>query len=193
MARRCRRERTVASTLTLPAPSDVALGKSPHQAAFQLSPSLKCVQWMQRTHCDIFSHGRESFCISYTEVGTTCLLCKHNAWMHCTSQTHRFYEEKRENIHKNERSGWSSDATTDEIRCVVLAILKCDQWFTICEIWDLPIDKHSIEVSHMTIQCILATEDYTKICTRWVPKQLTNENKRALLEQPACDLTMILH
>ncbi len=30
----------------------------------------------------------------------------------------------------------------------------------ICEIWDLLVDEHSIEVSHMTIQCVLAT----KVC-----------------------------
>ncbi len=64
-------------------------------------------------------------------------------------------------------------ASTDETRHAVLTILKPDQRFTICEIFDLLIDEHSIEVSQMIVQCILAAEGYMynsmwKIGTQWV-------------------------
>ncbi len=60
--------------------------------------------------------------------------------------------------------------------------------------------KHSVEVSHMTIQHILATKRYTKVCVTWVPKQVTDENKHTqvytvwkCLAQRTRDPTMISH
>ncbi len=63
----------------------------------------------------------------------------------------------------DERSGWPRDALNDKTRPIMFAILECDQKFTICEIWDLLVDERWIEVSHMVIQHVLATEDYTKV------------------------------
>ncbi len=37
---------------------------------------------------------------------------------------------------------------------------------------DLLVDEQSIKVSHMTGQCVLAAEGYTKLCARWVLEQL---------------------
>ncbi len=81
-------------------------------------------------------------------------------------------DEKCENIHSNERSDQPSDTLTDEMRRAVFTILKHDRRFTICEIWNLLVDKHSIEVSHMTVQ-----RD-THVCVRWVLKPSTDENKQ---------------
>ncbi len=71
-----------------------------------------------------------------------------------------------------------SDALTDETRCAVFAVLECDQRFMIREIWNLLLEEHSIEVSHMIVQPILAAEGYTKAWVRWVPKHLHEENKQ---------------
>ncbi len=68
----------------------------------------------------------------------------------------------------------------------------------ICEIQDPLVDKHSIKVSQITAQHILATVGYTKVRAKWIAKQFTDKNKRAqvdtaqeFLVQHACDLTMI--
>ncbi len=92
----------------------------------------------------------------------------------------------------------SSDISTNETRLVMLAILEDDWRFTISEIWDLLVEEQSIEVSRITVQHILTAEGYTKVCVRWVPKQLTVENKGVwvntvwkFLVQHAGDSTMI--
>ncbi len=74
--------------------------------------------------------------------------------------------EKWENILNDEKSSQRSNTSTDETRHAVLTIFECNQRFAICEIWDLLVDKHSIEVSHITVQHILATGGYTKVCVR---------------------------
>ncbi len=87
------------------------------------------------------------------------------------------FTRKWESIHNDERSGRPSDVSTDKMRRMLLAIPECDQRFMICEIWNMLVDEQSIEVSYMTVQCVLA-ESCTKACTRWEPKQLTDKNKR---------------
>ncbi len=49
------------------------------------------------------------------------------------------------------------------MRHMVLAILRRDERFMICEIWDQLMYEHSIEDSCMTIQCVLPTEGYTRV------------------------------
>ncbi len=82
---------------------------------------------------------------------------------------HRFHEEKKENIHNTESIGQPSYTLTDETRWMILAILKCDQRFPICDIRDLLVDKPSIKVFHTTVQHILATEGCTKVCRNGYP------------------------
>ncbi len=93
-----------------------------------------------------------------------------NEMPECTihSQVHGFWE-KWENIHNAGRSGWLSDASTDEMRHTVLEILEHDRRLMICEIWDLLVDEHSIEFSRMTVQHVLTDDSNTKVCVRWVP------------------------
>ncbi len=66
------------------------------------------------------------------------------------------FREMWENIRNDETSGRLSDSSTNEMRHAVLAVLECDQKFTIGEIQDLLVDERSIEVSHMNVQHILA-------------------------------------
>ncbi len=79
----------------------------------------------------------------------------------------RFHEEKRLNIYNDEGSDRPSNTSTNETKRMVLAILEHDQkTFIICEIWNLLVDEHSIKISHMTVQHILASEAYTKVCAK---------------------------
>ncbi len=62
------------------------------------------------------------------------------------------------------------------------------------------VDEHSIKASHTTVKHILATKGYTKVCRRYVPKQLNDKNKQVrvdaawkFLVQHAHDLMMISH
>ncbi len=124
--------------------------------------SLKCVSGKYEVSRDMFStvenlsaSGIHKWLQNVSVVNVIC------SWVY------RFHEEKWKNIHNAERSGRLSETSTDKTRRVVLAIVECDQKFTI-RIWDLLVNEHSIEVSHMTVQHVLATEGYTKLCVRWV-------------------------
>ncbi len=93
----------------------------------------------------------------------------------------KFKEEKWENVQDKEHSGRPNEASTEEKRCCTPHSQR-DRRYTICEITEQLADIHCITLSHMTVQCILADEDFTKICMQWVPKLLIDANKQAQLD-----------
>ncbi len=129
---------------------------------------MECVWWTWSIHCDIFSRGRESFCISHTQMGTKCVQCRREAWMHCTYVVTQILQREA-----GKYSWWWKKWSTKQ----------CFNWWNeMCcvynsQIWDLLVYKHSIKVSHITVQHVLITDGYTKMCMKCVPKQLTNENE----------------
>jgi len=74
------------------------------------------------------------------------------------------------------RSGRPSTADTEENRVLVDELIRSDRRTTVREI----VDK--IGTGHNAAQNIISDLGYSKVCARWVPRQLTNELKRSRQE-----------
>ena len=74
------------------------------------------------------------------------------------------------------RSGRPSTADTEENRVLVDELIRSDRRTTVREI----VDK--IGTGHNAAQNIISDLGYSKVCARWVPRQLTDELKRSRQE-----------
>jgi histone-lysine N-methyltransferase SETMAR len=71
------------------------------------------------------------------------------------------------------RSGRPSTAVTEENKTLVDELIRSDRRVTVREI----VEK--IETGHNAVQNIISELGYSKVCARWVPRQLTDELKQS--------------
>ena len=84
----------------------------------------------------------------------------------------RLFNEGRENVHDDERSGRPSLVNDDMVRAIEEKI-RGDRRFTITS-----LSEHFPEISRSLLHEIVSeTLGYRKLCARWVPKQLTEEHR----------------
>ena len=79
----------------------------------------------------------------------------------------------RESVEEDERSGRPKDATADENVMVVHTLLMCDRRR------DLQSIASEVCINYGAVQSILTDIlGISKVSTRWVPRMLTNDQKR---------------
>jgi hypothetical protein len=85
----------------------------------------------------------------------------------------RKFNEGRDNVHDALRSGWPAVVSEDLLRAVKAKVHE-DRWFTI-----LSLSLHFQQISR-TFLYEIATDrlDFRKLCSRWVPKMLSEEHKK---------------
>ena len=84
----------------------------------------------------------------------------------------RLFNEGRENVHDDERSGRPALVNDDMVRAIEEKI-RGNRRFTITS-----LSEHFPEISRSLLHEIVSeTLGYRKLCARWVPKQLTEEHK----------------
>jgi len=97
----------------------------------------------------------------------------------------RMFNEGRENMHDEARSGRPSLVNDDLVRKVNKRVHD-DKRFTI---FDLSL--HFPQISRTLLYDIISRHlVYWKVCARWVPKKLTEEHKK---QHVACALTFLIH
>jgi hypothetical protein len=84
----------------------------------------------------------------------------------------RQFNEGRENVHDEARSGWPSVGNDDLVRAVDSKVHE-DRWFTISSL-SLHFPQISRTILYETVSDCL---NYRKLCSRRVPKMLSEEHK----------------
>ena len=96
----------------------------------------------------------------------------------------RMFNEVRENVHDEARSGRPS-LVSDDLVCKVKERVRDDKLFTISDLSLL-----FPQISRILLCDIVSSHvGYRKVCERWVPKMLAEEHKKQLV---ACALTFLL-
>ena len=85
----------------------------------------------------------------------------------------------RSDIIDKSRSGRPSSAVTETNKQRVDQLIRSDRRVTTNDIIEV------IRVSHGSFHNIIGDHGYSKVCARWVPRQLTDELKRSRLD--VCD------
>ena len=84
----------------------------------------------------------------------------------------RMFNKGRKNVLDNPRSGWPSVVNEDLVRAVEEKIRE-NRWFTITSLC-----LHFPQISQSLLYKIVSDElKFRKLCTRWVPKMLTEKHK----------------
>jgi len=97
----------------------------------------------------------------------------------------RIFNEGRENVHNEVRSGRPSFVNDDLVR-KVNERARDDRHFTISD-----LSLHFPQISRTLLYDNVSSHlGYRKVCAQWVPKMLTEEHKKHCV---ACALTFLMH
>lgn len=90
----------------------------------------------------------------------------------------KLFIEGRTSIDDDERTGRPSDGIEETVRCV-RALLQEDRRLTITDLQQQMAAQYSHTASHGTIHTALKQHlEMTKVCARWVPRQLSDEHRK---------------
>ena len=95
------------------------------------------------------------------------------------------FNEGRENVHDEARSGRPSLVSDDLVRKVNERV-RDDRHFTISD-----LSLHFPQISRTLLYDNVSSHlGYRKVCAQWVPKMLTGKHKKQFV---ACALTFLMH
>jgi histone-lysine N-methyltransferase SETMAR len=96
----------------------------------------------------------------------------------------RMFNEGRENVHDEARSGRPSLVNEDLVRKFNERV-RDERRFTISD-----LSLHFPQISRTVLYDIVSSHlGYRKVCARWVPKMLTEEHKK---QRVACAVTFLM-
>ena len=102
---------------------------------------------------------------------------KESALSHATvKQWLDHFKSGRTDINDKPRSGRPASAVTEVNKKRVDEMIRSDRRVTIRDIVDV------IETGHNAVQNLISELGYTKVCARWVPRQLTDQLKQSRLD-----------